>query len=527
MISESAPGPRTPCPAPFNMAAHVLTHADHLADKTAMEVLGRAAHRISYGALKSAVLGVATGLTRAGLAPGDRILLRLGNTEDFPIAYLGTIAAGMVPVPSSTQLTLTELAHATALIAPAAILHAPGVTCPDAICPILSLDDLRAMYALPPAAWHMGDPDRPGYIVFTSGTSGTARAVVHAHRAIWARRMMHDGWEGLTQSDRLLHAGAFNWTYTLGAGLMDPWSVGATALIPAEGTPIEALPDLLNTHNATIFAAAPGVYRRMLKSSTPLNLPTLRHGLSAGEKLSPDLRAAFLSATGRSIHEAFGMSEISTFLSGSPSHPSHATTLGRAQPGRHIAILPANDGPDATVPVPLNTAGVIAVRRDDPGLMLGYLNAEAATQARCRGDWFLTGDLGTMAADGQITYLGRDDDMMNAGGYRVSPVEVESTLSALPGLTSVACATVEVRPGVQVIAAFYTGPAALDDTSLRAFAAKHLAHYKTPRIYVHLDQLPTGGNGKVLRKALAPLYTPAPEGDARPHSPGQITADPA
>jgi acyl-coenzyme A synthetase/AMP-(fatty) acid ligase len=490
-----------------------------------MEVLGDAAHRISYGALKSSVLGVATGLVRAGLMPGDRILLRLANTEDFPIAYLGAIAAGMVPVPSSTQLTLPELEHATALINPAAILHAPGVTCPDASCPVLTLDDLRAMYALPPADWHTGDPDRPGYIVFTSGTSGTPRAVVHAHRAIWARRMMHDGWQGLTETDRLLHAGAFNWTYTLGAGLMDPWSVGATALIPAEGTPIEALPNLLRTNEATIFAAAPGVYRRMLKPATPLNLPALRHGLSAGEKLSPDLRTAFFNATGCQIHEAFGMSEISTFLSGSPTHPGDPVTLGRAQPGRHIAILPPQGAPDATTPVPLDTPGVIAVHRNDPGLMLGYLNAEAATQARYRGEWFITGDLGSMAADGQITYLGRDDDMMNAGGYRVSPVEVETALSHTPGLTSVACATVEVRPGVQVIAAFYTGPAALDGTALRAFAAARLAHYKTPRIYVHLDQLPTGGNGKVLRKALAPLYIPTLDG-ATP-APDRITADTA
>ena len=80
----------------------------------------------------------------------------------------------------------------------------------------------------------MGDPDRLAYAVFTSGTSGRAQAVGHAHRAIWARGMMHQGWEGITAEDRVLHAGAFNWTYTLGTGLMDPWTVGATALIPGD-----------------------------------------------------------------------------------------------------------------------------------------------------------------------------------------------------------------------------------------------------------------------------------------------------
>ena len=104
----------------------------------------------------------------------------------------------------------------------------------------------------------MGDPDRPGYIIYTSGTSGQPRAVTHAHRAIWARRMMWEGWYGLTENDRLLHAGAFNWTYTLGTGLLDPWTRGATALIPGKGVTPDTLGLLMQQHDATIFAAAPG-----------------------------------------------------------------------------------------------------------------------------------------------------------------------------------------------------------------------------------------------------------------------------
>jgi acyl-coenzyme A synthetase/AMP-(fatty) acid ligase len=87
--------------------------------------------------------------------------------------------------------------------------------------------------------------------------------VAHAHRAVWARRMMMQGWYGLTPEDRLLHAGAFNWTFTLGTGLLDPWAMGATALIPAPGVPVEALPLLMRRHDATILAAAPGVFRRL------------------------------------------------------------------------------------------------------------------------------------------------------------------------------------------------------------------------------------------------------------------------
>ena len=202
---------------------------------------------------------------------------------------------------------------------PAGILHDPAVACADpAGAKLVDLAALQAMRALPPAPYHMGAPDRLAYIVYTSGTSGRPRAVMHAHRAIWARQMMHQGWYDISEDDRLMHAGAFNWTFTLGTGLLDPWSVGATALIPAQGVPPEALPLLLKRHDATIFAAAPGVYRKVLGAGHPLPLPRLRHGLAAGEKLPETTRAAWQAATGTPVYEAYGMSEISTFISANP-----------------------------------------------------------------------------------------------------------------------------------------------------------------------------------------------------------------
>ena len=101
--------------------------------------------------------------------------------------------------------------------------------------------------------------------------------------------------------------------------------------------------------------------------------------------------------------------------------------------------------------------------------------------------------------------MGRADDMMNAGGYRVSPVEVEAALSTHPGITQVGAAEVEVKADTRVIAAFYTGPAPLDETELRNWAAERLARYKQPRVYVYLASLPSGANGKLLRRAL-PAY---------------------
>ncbi|OWU84931.1 benzoate--CoA ligase [Oceanicola sp. 22II-s10i] len=511
MLSLYDKGAFAPCPSPFNMAAHVLAHADALPDKIALAVVGLSgAERWSYARMKAAVLGTATGLLELGLTPGDIVLMRLGNTVEFPIAYLGAIAAGLVPVPTSSQLTEREVAKIIADLKPRAVFRGTGIACPEADG-VEMIDEARlaGFRDLPPAAYHMGDPDRMGYIVYTSGTSGNARAVAHAHRAIWARQMMHTGWYGLTGEDRLMHAGAFNWTYTLGTGLMDPWSVGATALIPEAGVAPEALPLLLKRHEATIFAAAPGVYRKIMSHHEKIDLPKLRHGLTAGEKVSDHIRDDWRKHAGTELYEAFGMSECSTFISGSPARPSKPGCLGAPQEGRRVALVS-----DEGEPVPLGQAGIIAISKRDLGLMIGYLNAPEETQARMRGEWFLTGDLGTMDEDGQIAYSGRADDMMNAGGYRVSPLEVEAALAGIPGITEIGVTDVEVKEDARLIWAFYTGPERLDEKELLKIAGERLARYKQPRGFLHVAEMPRNPNGKLKRRDLGPLWKSAQEGAA-------------
>ena len=489
-----------PCPSPFNMAAYVLEAGSATPDKIALSVLYEdRTEDWSYAQLTDAVRGTATGLLGQGLSPGDIVLMRLGNTPDFPLAYLGALAAGLVPVPTAAALTEGEVVKIIDRVQPALILHDPDVPCPAAE-QTLDLADLRAMRNLPPADFHMGDPERLGYVIYTSGTSGRPSAVMHAHRAIWARRMMFDGWYGLQTEDRLLHAGAFNWTYTLGTGLMDPWTMGATALIPAPGTPATALPELIKRHRATIFAAAPGVFRQMLRGLEPSYFPDLRHGLSAGEKMATATRDAWNEATDTKVFEAFGMSECSTFISGSPDAPAKDGAIGCPQPGRQV-IIHTPKGPARP-----NTPGTIAIHRSDPGLALGYLHDDTAWAAKFDGDWFLTGDQGMQDADGQITYLGRADDMMNAGGFRVSPLEVEEVMLQAPGVTGVGVTEVEVKKGTTVIAAFYTAAAPIKDYTLTDHAEAHLARYKQPRLYIHVDALPTSGNGKLQRARLRADY---------------------
>lgn len=145
---------------------------------------------------------------------------------------------------------------------------------------------------------------------------------------------------------------------------------------------------------------------------------------------------------------------------------------------------------------------MIAVHRSDPGLMLGYLGAQKATEERFFGDWFLTGDLGRADPSGAISYEGRADDMMNAGGFRVSPVDVETAFQECEGLDQCAALEVTLKDGVQLIALCYTVTSHVHKSTLEALATERLARYKQPRIFHQCETLPSSANGKLLRRVL-------------------------
>jgi 4-hydroxybenzoate-CoA ligase len=497
-------GPFAPCPAPFNMAAHTFAAALRTPGKVALEVLagpGAVKERWTYVALADAVRRTAGGLAGRGIGRGDRVLLRLGNSADFPVLFFAANALGAVPVATSAQLTPAELGPILADIAPALVCLGPGLTLPDAPgAPVIGAGEIAALRAHDPAPFAATAPDEPAYMVMTSGTSSGPKGVVHAQRSGWARRMMWDGWYGLTPDDRMLHAGAFNWTYTLGAGLTDPWAAGATALVYAGLPDRHIWPRLAGAHGATLFAAAPGVFRQMLDApGLAEGFAGLRHALSAGEALPEGVRAAWSGATAKPIHEALGMSEVSTYVSSCPARPAPPGTVGYPQPGRRIAILPE----EGAEPLLRGSDGLLAVSGRDPGLMLGYWNRPEDTAAAFRGEWFVTGDRARMHPDGAITHLGRADDLMNAGGFRVSPAEVEAALLAHPGVAEAAAVELAAGSGATVIAAFYVPrDGALAEAELAAHCAERLARYKCPRVFRALDALPRSPNGKLLRRRL-------------------------
>ncbi|MBS0240471.1 MAG: acyl--CoA ligase [Proteobacteria bacterium] len=509
---------------PFNMARYAVgAAAERSPSKTALLVYdtrtpASPSETWSFAELEDAILRLAAGLAERGLKPGDRVAIRLGNSSQSALLFFAAIAGGFVALPLSDQLTAPELktllddsgASAIATFEPLAEGIASGVM-------VLSPEDIASlMQTAKRADYAPVNANDPAFLIYTSGTTAKPKGVLHAHRSALGRRPMYQGWYGINADDRMLHAGAFNWTFTLGVGLTDPWANGATAIVCTGEKSPELWPCLIAATGATLFAAVPGVYRQILKYArpTPGALGKLRHGLMAGETPPPGLVEDWSATTGLPLYEALGMSEISTYISTGPDVPYRPGTVGKPQAGRRIAILSTDDRAE---PLPAGSEGLIAVHRSDPGLMLGYWNRPEEEAEVFRGDWFTGGDLGSCDADGYITHLGRVNELMNAGGYRVSPLEIEAALAPCPGIAEVACTEIHVRRGVSIIGAFVVpnDAAKKDADAIKAFAAGRLAAYKVPREIVFVDRLPRTPNGKVQRKALAALSSPGTGEDVR------------
>ncbi|WP_417667792.1 class I adenylate-forming enzyme family protein [Roseibium sp.] len=491
----------------MNLARYCLTNAAADPSAVALEVVGPGGallEKWTFGDIEDAVLRVAGGLQSAGLKRFDRVLLRLGHSSDFPLLYFGAIAGGFVPIPTSEMLTAAEAGAILNDSGAAAVLHDGHTVLPEGDFLSLGPERVAALKSGPRGHYAVTDADDPAFLVYTSGTSGTPKGVLHAQRAASGRQPMYEGWYGISSSDRLLHAGAFNWTYTLGVGLMDPWANGATSIVYDGPRDPDIWPELIEKSGATLFAAVPSLYRRILKYSdvSKASFPALRHGLTAGEALPADLHEAWITKTGRPLYEALGMSEISTYISSGPNVPTRPGSPGKPQTGRKVAILSENgEGEEFT---PIGEAGLLAVHGSEPGLMIGYWNRPEETEAAFRAGWFLTGDRARQDADGYFWYDGRADDLMNAFGYRVAPEEVERVIGSHPAISEVAVTDVEMRPGVSLITAFVVpaDDAFRDETALAEWAAERLAEYKRPKSYRFLGALPRTPSGKIRRKSL-------------------------
>lgn len=471
------------------------------------------------------------------VAAGDRILIRLPNCIEYPIVFLGALKAGVVPVPTSPLLTADELSYvlgnsgAVAVVTDSESSAALGALLAR-VATVVSVGDgedgrdardridlHRALRDIsrwdPPRATAAEDP---AYLVYTSGTSGYPKGVLHAHRALIGRQPSSEYWfDFLPEGERVLHAGKYNWTYVLGTGMMDPLYRGHTTIVreepPLSSPPPErgrhrggdaALwPSLIRKHRATTFIAVPTVYRQILQhtSCDRATVPSLRHCMCAGEPLSDEVLAGWRARFGLDIYEGLGMTECSYYISHTTRRPIRPEATGFVQPGHDVRLL----DPETMREVAAGEEGMLCIPRSDPALMLRYWRNQAEENARSfSGEWFLTGDYARRDADGYIYFLGRKDDLINTFGYRVSPHEVERVLKEHPDVADAAVVGEEVAPGKVLVAAYVIAQPnrTLDDEALLAYSRARLASYKAPRVVHCVDRFPRTRNGKVLRAAL-------------------------
>lgn len=453
----------------------------------------------------------------------DRVLIRLPNSIDYPISFLGAMKASCISVPTSTLLTAEEVLYlakdsaAKGLVTDKVMwktlktldlpesLHYIFLTGDGEIeelerYKVFDLNDALASIKEIKLEINTQAND-PAYLVYTSGTTGYPKGVLHAHRAIIGRKPASKFWfDFVGDDDRIVHSGKFNWTYVLGSGLMDPLYLGKTIVVYEGKNQADTWLKLIQKHKATIFIGVPTIYRQILQKTefTNNDVPSLRYCMSAGEHLSDEVLNQWRERFNQDIFEAVGMSEFSYYLSENKYNPIRPGSAGFPQPGHDIKLL----DPENIQEVGLGEEGMICVPDSDPGLFLRYWNLPDETKKHLHDGWFFTGDYAKYDKDGYIWFLGRKDDIIKSFGYRVSPYEIERVYKSHPDVSDCAAVGEEVEKD-KLLVVVYVLPhdeKDPDPNELLKFGQQHLAAYKAPKTVYLTREFPKTKNGKILRK---------------------------
>jgi len=481
---------------------------------------------MSYASLADRVDRIAAGMSSLDIRPEERVVLFTADSADMIAVLLATIRIGSIAVPVSTMFTPSDLrgvlrdSRATTLIASpeftttvnAAVADAPDlrqvITLSDAdIAAPPSLPVHRLADLLPTAASGVisGRPpyetweDSPALWLYTSGTTGVPKAAMHRHASIravaetYATKVL-----GIRPDDRCFSVAKLFFAYGIGNSLWFPLSVGATAVIESRRPTPQLVAERLLEDQPTLFFGGPAFFSAILAAGVPKEVfASVRLAASAGECLPAPLQQRFTDMYGVPIIDGIGSTEaLHIFLSNSPDDIRPGTT-GRVVPGYDLQLLDDND-----VAVPDGEPGTLYVR--GPSLATGYWCRDNLTRQVFRGEWLRTGDTYVRDAEGYYTCLGREADLIKAGGIWVTPLEVEHRLTEHPAVARAVVVGVRNAEGLETPVAFVileAGSAATPD-HLIDWCKEGMASYKRPRHIFVIDELPTNANGKIQRAAL-------------------------
>jgi len=509
--------PQTALPRAYNAAADLIERnlAAGRAGKTAF-IDDRGA--VTYGELAERVDRCANALRRLGLEPESRVVLCMLDAIDFPVAFLGAIKAGIVPIPVNTLLTASDYEFMLADSRARALIVSDALY--DRLAPILlrlpalrhvivsggeGLSGRRHFSALlaeaePRAATAETTRDDPCFWLYSSGSTGTPKGAVHlqSHLALtaelYARPVL-----GIGESDLVYSAAKLFFAYGLGNSLTFPMAVGATTLLLAERPTPASVARMLAEKRPTIFYGVPTLFAAMLASP---DLPArdqvaLRRCVSAGEALPEDIGRRWSDRFGVEILDGLGSTEmLHIFLSNRPGAVRYGTS-GLPVPGYEIRLLD-----EEGQPVPDGEIGELHVA--GPTSAAFYWNNRERSRSTFLGPWTRSGDKYVRDKDGYYTYCGRTDDMLKVGGIYVSPFEVEAALMTHEQVLEAAVVGHEdenrlVKPRAFVVLRPGIGAAPALAAELQQHVKSRLAPYKYPRWIEFVPELPKTATGKIQR----------------------------
>jgi benzoate-CoA ligase len=503
---------------PTYNAAHDLLGRHHaLGTLDRVAVVDRSGEH-TYAALEQRANRFANLLVQSGVQAEQRVLLCLADSVDFATCFLGAIKAGAVPVPVNTLLKSGDYAYmladsrARALVVSAEWFHNfAGLTSatPHLRTVLVSGAGPNGVRRLDGALAEMPDAFEPAatradevaFWLYTSGTTGRPKGVMHRHTALaatadhFAKHVLD-----LTPDDTVFSPPKLFFAYGLGNSLTFPCAAGATALLyPSRPTP-EAVEEVTRDHPPTVFFGVPTLYAMMLAAKKYPRLDRLRICVSAGEALPAQLLQRWRSATGVDILDGLGSTELlNTFLS-NRADDNKPGTSGKPVPGYRLRLV-AENGQEALD----GEMGDLYV--SGPSSAAGYWNMREQTADTFQGRWVYTRDKYIRDADGYYTHCGRSDDMLKVGGIYVAPAEVESALAQHPAVAEAAVVGCEDHDGLIKPKAFVVPKAGAEASAdlehqLIEFVRDELAAYKRPRWIEFVRELPKTATGKIQRHKL-------------------------
>jgi acetyl-CoA synthetase len=460
---------------------------------------------VHWGELQALAGRAANLLAGCGVGRGDRVAVVLPPTPETAAVFFATWKLGAILLSMSVLYGDEGIAHRLRDSEPTVLVTDAANEPRFAGAPVqrlLVLDD--ALLAAESETFETLDTaaDDPAQLYYTSGTTGLAKGIVHAHRYLLAHNEFvhcHDVQEG-----ELFH-GMGEWAWAAGiCPLLGPWRLGAIqAVYQREGgfDPHKQL-DFLSRHAVTNVFATPTAIRSMMSiSDARERYPQLfRVVCSAGEPLNPEAIRWFREQYGVTVLDYYGLTESYPLCGNFPWMEVREGSMGRPMPGWDVAILDEDEQP-----LPAGERGEICLRaRSNPHYPLGYWRLPQETAETFGGDWFHTKDAARMDEDGYVWYEGRADDVIIAAGYRIGPFEVESVCLEHPAVAEAAAvAAPDERRGAvvkaYVVLAAGSAPSAELADDIKAFVRDRLSAYAYPRQIEFVDDLPKTLTGKIRR----------------------------